>query len=530
MSSKRTPLIVLLAGVALLAACGSDEDSTDDASTAGAETSTTETTNDASSESDATPGTLAEAIAGDVSWGWEPFRDRATADPDGPELPRMRDVFVVDGSVWATGRTDPPIGEDSEPVTAVIDPEDRTFELFETPGFATAIVHDGVMWGFDEAERSISTFEPETGTSEPVVVPEIAALLDATTISSPYTVFVPLDDGRLFLQIHRTIFELDADEPGEVLTSFEVGDIFDEFDEFASVHAAPAGDTILYDWFGENQLFTSSPDDDQPTTIDSDGPQAEVLTSADLVAWHRGTDLIVLDPGTGEVEVTSLTGAPTEVPSDAVRWDEGAVSHLGDDNNPALHLAGAPDAVVAATAKRDEVVLVDMATGSMVAVGHLYGDLAGHRPLVVGDELWLWSRDGQGILILSFGPPLPDGEGPEVVGEAGDDSGGDDSSGGDSGGGDDLADDPEYRSGRQQGRWDAEADLDGGWPADNDPDNYDPSASPEFKAGYVDGYDETYAEGAGGETDDGDTGGPTEEPAADDDECAPGESLAECYG
>lgn len=37
------------------------------------------------SEPEQSPSGLAEAIAGDVSWGSDSFRDRSTADPDEPE-------------------------------------------------------------------------------------------------------------------------------------------------------------------------------------------------------------------------------------------------------------------------------------------------------------------------------------------------------------------------------------------------------------------------------------------------------------
>lgn len=512
MSSSRKLLFALIAGVVMISACGGDDDTGD----AAVESNTTEAPPE-ESDPDDSPSGLAEAIAGDVSWGWEAFRDRATANPEDPELPQMQHVFVVDGEVWAEGRTDPLIGEDSEPVTAVIDPETREFELFDTPGFGQAVVHDGVMWGFASEERTISTFTPDTGATDPVVVPEVAALLDATTTSGPISRFVSLSDGRLLLQVHRTIFELDPDEPGAVLSRFDAGALFPQFDEFAQFHGAAAGDQVLYDWYGERAIFIAAPDD-QPTAIDSsDGPQAEVLSSVDSTVWHRGSDLIVLDPATGQTETKALTGAPSHPPTNAVHWDAAAVSHLGDDNNPALHIAGAPDGVLAATAKRDEVVLVDMESGAMAAIGHLFGDIEGHRPLIVGDEVWLWSYDGQGIGILTFGPPLADGEGPDVVGESDGVT--------DATANDDLADDPDYRSGRQQGRWAAEADLEDGWPADNDPDNYDPDASPEFKAGYVDGYDDAYAVGGA----DGDQGGTTDEPTADD-ECEPGQSLEECYG
>lgn len=510
--------IAMVASAVFFAACGSDE--AGDEGAGSAETTAT-TAPPADGAVDESPSGLAAAIAGDASWGWESLTDRATASPDDPELPRMRHAFVVDDEVWVTGATDPPIGEPTAPVTAVIDSEERSFELIDTPGFGRAVVHDGVMWGFAESDGTISTFTSTDGPSEPVPVPEVVAALEATTTASPYVTFVSLTDGRLFLQAHRTLFELDVDDPGAVVGSVDIGAAFGQFDEFEPVHTAVAGEAVLFDWFGAGEVFVASADGTDPIPVEATGPQAETLGSASQVVWHRGSDLVVADPATGSIEMTALSGSPTQPPSNAVRWDDTAIVRIGEENNPALHIAGTPGGVIAASAKRDEVVLVDMATGSKVAVGHLFGDVTNFRPLIVGDEVWMWTHDGKGIQILSFGPPSSPSESPGK----GDDT--DDATESGDGGDEPLADDPEYRSGRQQGRWAAEADLEDGWPADNDPDDYDPSASDEFRAGYVDGYDETYAEGlVGGGS--GDRDAPVEEPPTDD--CAPGQSLAECYG
>lgn len=578
MNPKRTWLSALVAGALVLTACGGDDDSPND--DAADETTTPEASPTDAEGNDAAPATApVEALRvpfesvhdgpfrlfdleGDlwlVESDFGAFRVDLSVPVSGCEITtclsspsvRFRDTFIPVGARLFTVNAGLSPNQFVWIGSEVADGPHNVLDHNSAPGNASGdfseviarvddrlYVHDSTSGAIESIDATVASID-----TEPVIGTPISTLetLDPTSdivtpfpdntrvVSDGETLWVYSTSQRPLYPSGETgpppaaVVDIETDTLGPIF-GLTPSDEMVDYDNVGQVTAA-AGYLVVErslvdrDSTGEDssdfaQVITAFAPDG--TATDFDTPIAQLrnlVASGDLVFAvaqpEDGSQTYILDPADGSATPIDL----------GVDGDATVTANYGDDEGVWAVIEtvrGVPDLLLRVDLETETVVeRIDLTEDLEEGLGPRF--VRGRPYFVLGDgesdewELVILGGDG-----IDLGYPAPPATEDQDEDQADDDGEPRD---------EELLADPDYQDGFERGRFNAE-----NWgPEYRDPESFDPDASPEFKAGYADGF-ASYEGEAGGGADQPPTDDTVAEDPAADDECEPGESLEECYG